>query len=47
MDAIEFDVDQLKLVQEAYDLMAEEDDILDDRINPFYVNGRRPMTVLG
>lgn len=38
MDAIEFDANQLKLVQDAYDLMAEEYDILDERINPFYVN---------
>jgi MPBQ/MSBQ methyltransferase len=37
----EFDPNQLKLVQTAYDLMAEEYDILDDRINPFYVNDFR------
>ena len=39
MEGIEFDPDQLKRVQTAYDLMAEEYDILDHRINPFYVNG--------
>lgn len=38
MNEIEFDGNQLKLVQDAYDLMAEEYDILDGRINPFYVN---------
>ncbi len=41
MGAHEFDPNQEKLVQSAYDLMAEEYDILDDRINPFYVNGVR------
>jgi ubiquinone/menaquinone biosynthesis C-methylase UbiE len=43
MFTIEFDADQLRQVQEAYDLMAEEYDILDDRINPFYVNGYRVL----
>jgi ubiquinone/menaquinone biosynthesis C-methylase UbiE len=38
MGQIEFDADQLKRVQNAYDLMADEYDILDERINPFYVN---------
>lgn len=41
MGANAFDPNQVKLVQKAYDLMAEEYDILDDRINPFYVNGFR------
>lgn len=41
MSVNEFDPNQLKLVQTAYDLMAEEYDILDDRINPFYVNDFR------
>lgn len=41
MGVSEFDPNQLKLVQTAYDLMAEEYDILDDRINPFYVNDFR------
>lgn len=41
MGVNEFDPNQLKLVQTAYDLMAEEYDILDDRINPFYVNDFR------
>ncbi|MFQ5656517.1 MAG: class I SAM-dependent methyltransferase [Candidatus Methylomirabilales bacterium] len=36
MGEIEFD--ELKVVQNAYDMMAEEYDILDERINPFYVN---------
>src|SRR3972149_4642084 len=43
MGAIEFDADQVRQVQEAYDRMAEEYDILDDRINPFYVNGYRVL----
>ena len=38
MGVNDFDANQEKLVQKAYDLMAEEYDILDDRINPFYVN---------
>lgn len=41
MRAYEFDPNQVRLVQKAYDLMAEEYDILDDRINPFYVNDFR------
>jgi ubiquinone/menaquinone biosynthesis C-methylase UbiE len=41
MGANEFDPNQEQLVQKAYDLMAEEYDILDDRINPFYVNDFR------
>ena len=43
MGSIEFDADQLKVVQKAYDLMAAEYDILDDRINPFYVNGYKVL----
>ncbi|MFQ5847995.1 MAG: class I SAM-dependent methyltransferase [Candidatus Methylomirabilales bacterium] len=43
MSETAFDADQLKLVQKAYDLMAEEYDILDDRINPFYVNGYKVL----
>jgi ubiquinone/menaquinone biosynthesis C-methylase UbiE len=43
MGEIEFDADQLSVVQKAYDLMAEEYDILDDRINPFYVNGYKVL----
>jgi ubiquinone/menaquinone biosynthesis C-methylase UbiE len=43
MGTIEFDADQVRQVQEAYDRMAEEYDILDDRINPFYVNGYRVL----
>ncbi len=43
MEGIEFDPDQLKRVQTAYDLMAEEYDILDHRINPFYVNGYKVL----
>ncbi|MEA3509528.1 MAG: methyltransferase domain-containing protein [candidate division NC10 bacterium] len=41
MGGIEFD--ELKVVQKAYDMMAEEYDILDDRINPFYVNGYKVL----
>jgi MPBQ/MSBQ methyltransferase len=41
MGVNQFDPNQVKLVQTAYDLMAEEYDILDDRINPFYVNDFR------
>ena len=41
MGGIEFN--ELKLVQKAYDMMAEEYDILDDRINPFYVNGYKVL----
>jgi ubiquinone/menaquinone biosynthesis C-methylase UbiE len=43
MGEIEFDPDQLSVVQKAYDLMAEEYDILDGRINPFYVNGYKVL----
>lgn len=43
MGELEFDPDQLRVVQKAYDLMAEEYDILDDRINPFYVNGYKVL----
>lgn len=41
MGANEFDPNQQGIVQEAYDLMAEEYDILDERINPFYFNGSK------
>lgn len=43
MGGIEFDPNQLQQVQTAYDLMAEEYDILDHRINPFYVNGYKAL----
>ncbi|MFQ5881254.1 MAG: class I SAM-dependent methyltransferase [Candidatus Methylomirabilales bacterium] len=43
MGGVEFDEHQLTLVQKAYDMMAEEYDILDDRINPFYVNGYKVL----
>ncbi len=43
MGGIEFDANQLQRVQTAYDLMAEEYDILDHRINPFYVNGYKVL----
>lgn len=43
MSGMEFNENQVKLVQKAYDLMAEEYDILDDRINPFYVNGYKVL----
>jgi len=43
MDGIKFDPNQLQRVQAAYDLMAEEYDILDHRINPFYVNDYKAL----